>query len=216
MCVHVCVIVCVWIGLRGCPRAVKITLHRFTPIPKTLPERTQDLTQGRRGLTMNVLKCIDPSRWWCFDYTTCFQGVLEACFQLNRRSRTTIWIKRTCLLASCHCPTQTHTDTLYSICTVVSFIPTLGLIQCTLSNLGTVSAASRDYTKYKEELFSLRMQDATATFSSNPKCFCKQCYPQTAAAAAAVVECWQLWITVKAVQSLHGEQWYYHTLCQIW
>lgn len=75
---------------------------------------------------------------------------------------------------------------------------------CTLSNLGTVSAASWDYTKYKEELFSLHMQDATATFSSNPKCFCKQCYPQTAAAAAAVVECWQLWITVKAVQSLHG------------
>lgn len=29
----------------------------------------------------------------------------------------------------------------------------------TLLNLGTVSAASRDYTKYKEEWFSLQMQD---------------------------------------------------------
>lgn len=28
-----------------------------------------------------------------------------------------------------------------------------------LSNLGTVTAASRDYTKYKEKLFSLRVQD---------------------------------------------------------
>lgn len=35
---------------------------------------------------------------------------------------------------------------------------------CTLSNLGTVSAASRDYTKYKEELFSLHTHDAPATF----------------------------------------------------
>lgn len=77
---------------------------------------------------MNVLKCIDPSRWWCFDYTTCFQGVIEACFQLNKSPEPYNHMN-TCLLASCHCPTQTHTDTLYSICTVVSFIPTLGLIQ---------------------------------------------------------------------------------------
>lgn len=66
---------------------------------------------------------------------------------------------------------------------------------CTLSNLGTVSAASRDYTKYEKELFPLHMQDVTTTLS-NPKCFCKQSLTQT----AAIVECWQLWITVKPIQ----------------
>ncbi len=44
---------------------------------------------------------------------------------------------------------------------------------CMLENLGTVSAASRDYTKYKEELFSLHMQDVTTTLS-DPKRSCKQ------------------------------------------
>lgn len=46
----------------------------------------------------------------------------------------------------------------------------------------------------------------------SPKCSCKQFRPRT----AAVMECWQLWITLDTLLSAaQREQWYYPAPCQI-
>lgn len=133
----------VWLCVCGLDRvgALGLCLNRpasFHPNPLSMiSPTTQNTTRENtgikptsQGLTMNVLKYIDSPHWWCFDYTTCFlsgcavKGKGDSLFAVKDNIGTVLplcIILLATLLASC--VPAPHTHVLYSICTVVSFIP---------------------------------------------------------------------------------------------
>ena len=174
---------CVWVGLCGCPRALfKIALHHFTPIPFTMISPTTQKKKATRentglkwtsqGLTMNVLKYIDSPRWWRLSYTA-VQGICKAVIGAVPPHASTAPDLLACKLVV-SLP-HTHTHVLYSICTVVSFIPcwvwSNDFVRC------QTWAQSQQHPEIipniRRSCFSLHTQDVTTTLS-DPKCFCKQ------------------------------------------
>lgn len=106
----------------------KIALHHFTPIPfsmilpKTQPEGLQEWNWPH-----SVLKLINCPCWWYFSYTTtCF---LKRC-AVQRIGRPMFgavlpyaWTAPARELARVLALALPRTNILYSVCTVVSFIP---------------------------------------------------------------------------------------------
>lgn len=128
-CVHAIVTVRVGWTLWVPMGFVWLALHHFTPIPflwsrptpKTRPERLQELNRPH-----SVLKLITCPCWWYFSYTTCFlnsyavQRIGKPIFgAVLPHALTAPACELACLLAL----SLPHTNILYSVCTVISFIP---------------------------------------------------------------------------------------------
>lgn len=133
--------------------------HPKTPLmilshhPKMLTESTRERKQGHRVSQWMYGNTATP-HWCCYNYMTRFPSLAEA----RSRFKTTLVGLEKHLLAI----------KLILCCLLALSQPESDPTICSLSNLGTFSAASRDYTKYK--IFSLHTREAAA----NPKCFCKQ------------------------------------------
>lgn len=137
----------------------KIALHHFTPIYPLFYDLTQNTTRGIAGMKLTS-QCAEMNQLSVLVVLHLYNNLLsqQMCCSKNRQAH--VWSGTAiCINCTCSRPYPAQIYCIQSALLLALFHAGCDPTISTLLNLGTVSAASRDYTKYREEWFSLQTQN---------------------------------------------------------